>query len=49
VTGRCRQSAPSEIFYTVWDPVNLVSYTRDTGITVLEFLADPSQSFSFAH
>jgi hypothetical protein len=36
-----------EIFYTVWDPVNLVSYTRDTGISVVSFLSDPSQSFSF--
>jgi hypothetical protein len=27
-----------EIFYTVWDPVNLVSYTRDTGISVVSFL-----------
>jgi PEP-CTERM motif len=39
---------PGEIFYTVWDPVNLVSYTRDTGISMLDFLADPAQSFSFA-
>ena len=28
--------------------MNLVSYTRDTGITVLDFLADPTQDFRLA-
>jgi hypothetical protein len=37
-----------EIFYSVWDPVNLVSYTRDTGITVIDLLSNPSQNFNFA-
>ena len=37
-----------EIFWTVWDPVNLVTYTRDSGMSILDFLADPSASFSFS-
>src|SRR5262245_53236761 len=37
-----------EIFYTVWDAANQVSYTRDTGITVVDFLTNPNQTFTFA-
>src|SRR5262245_38456910 len=39
---------PGEIFWTVWDSANQVSYTRDTGISVVDFLANPGQGFSFA-
>jgi len=37
-----------EIFWSVWDAAAQVSYTRDTGISVLDFLANPNQSFTFA-
>src|SRR5262245_33952128 len=35
---------PGELFLTVWDPVNLVSYTRDLGITVVDLVNNPDQT-----
>src|SRR5262245_25068457 len=39
---------PGEIFVTVWDAAGQISYTRDLGISVVDFIGNPSQSFSFA-
>src|SRR5262245_43885165 len=39
---------PGEIFWTVWDSAAQVSYTRDTGMSILDFLANPSHAFTFA-
>src|SRR5262245_24922038 len=33
---------PGELFFTVWDATNQVTYTRDLGISILDFLADPN-------
>ena len=38
---------PGEIFVTVWDANGQISYTRDLGISVLDLLANPNQSFTF--
>jgi len=37
-----------ELFFTVWDATNQVSYTRDLGISILDFLANPNQGITRA-
>src|SRR5262245_13204442 len=37
-----------ELFFTVWDATNQVSYTRDLGISVLDLIANPNQSITKA-
>jgi hypothetical protein len=39
---------PGEIFVTVWDADGQISYTRDLGISVVDFINNPSQSFTFS-
>jgi len=39
---------PGEIFVTVWDAAHQVSYTRDLGISVVDLLANPNQTLTFA-
>jgi hypothetical protein len=39
---------PGELFYTVWDATNQVTYTRDLGISIVEFLGNPNQTISLA-
>jgi hypothetical protein len=39
---------PGEIFVTVFDAAHQVSYTRDLGIDMLDFLANPNQPYTFA-
>lgn len=38
----------SELFFSVFDSVNQISYTRDLGLTIDQFLAGQNGSFSFA-
>src|SRR5262245_9103959 len=33
---------PGELFFTVWDATNQVTYTRDLGISIIDFLANPN-------
>jgi hypothetical protein len=37
-----------ELYFSVFDSVNQISYTRDLGVTVSDFLADPTAPMSFA-
>jgi Dockerin type I domain/Thrombospondin type 3 repeat len=37
---------PGELFFTVWDAANQVSYTRDLGITVVDLINNPDQLIS---
>lgn len=38
----------SEMFFSVFDSVNQISYTRDLGLTIDQFLAGQNSNFSFA-
>jgi hypothetical protein len=39
---------PGEIFVTVWDAAHQVSYTRDLGIAITDFVANPNQTLTLA-
>jgi hypothetical protein len=38
---------PGEIFLTVWDAQGQLSYTRDLGISVVDFINSPNLTFTF--
>jgi hypothetical protein len=38
---------PGEIFVTVWDAAHQISYTRDLGITVVNLINSPNQTYNF--
>jgi hypothetical protein len=39
---------PGELFFTVWDATNQLTYTRDLGISIIDFLGSPNTPISRA-